>query len=95
MMGVVLATFLDSSLVDSISNSFAPPGSPAFSKQPMACAMGCILAPASRLSIYGHGYGEGGVAGMPGTTVSGVPGESGVAGVPGMIVSGVPGVPGV
>ena len=48
-----------------------------------------------RLIVYGHGYGVGGVAGMPGMTVLGVPGESGVAGMPGMIVSGVPGVPGV
>ena len=46
-------------------------------------------------SLYGHGYGVGGVGGMPGITVFGVPGEVSDAGMPGMIVSGVPGVPGV
>jgi len=33
---------------------------------------------------HGHGYGIGGVAGLPGITVLGVPGEFPMGGVPGM-----------
>jgi hypothetical protein len=43
----------------------------------------------------GHGCATGGVAGMPGICIDGVPGETPTAGVPGISVSGVPGVPGV
>lgn len=45
-------------------------------------------------SHYRQGCGVGGVGGMPGMTVSGVPGEVSDAGMPGMIVSGAPGGPG-
>jgi len=46
-------------------------------------------------SYYGQRCAIGGVAGMPGMGMDGVPGESPTGGVPGISVSGVPGVPGV
>lgn len=46
-------------------------------------------------TTYGHGCGIGGVAGVPGMTIGGVPAEFPTGGVPGITVSGVPGDPGV
>jgi hypothetical protein len=51
--------------------------------------------PHEKFTVQGQGCELGGVGGMPGMCVDGVPGESGVAGVPGISMSGVPGVPGV
>lgn len=64
-------------------------------RRKLSAASGNKLSVNANNHRYGQGCAIGGVAGMPGMWVGGVPGESPMAGVPGISMSGVPGEPGV